>query len=95
MAQGIEERFQENYADILKLARARLSRERPAQAFTLQATVRQVFYLGATREVRLDLPGGERGVVETPNDGTALNYSAGDVVWLAASIDDCRVLAAR
>jgi len=75
--------------------RARLSRERPAQAFALQAAVRQVFYLGATREVRLDLPGGERGVVETPNDGTAPNYAAGDVVWLSASIDDCRVLAAR
>jgi hypothetical protein len=57
--------------------------------------VRQVFYLGATREIRLDLPGGERGVVETPNDGTAPNHAAGDVVWLSASIDDCRVLAAR
>ena len=75
--------------------RARLARERPAQALALQATVRQVFYLGATREVRLDLAGGERGVVETPNDGTAPNYAAGDVVWLTASIGDCRILAAR
>jgi spermidine/putrescine transport system ATP-binding protein len=75
--------------------RARLVRERPAQALALQATVRQVFYLGATREVRLDLAGGERGVVETPNDGTAPNYAAGDVVWLTASIGDCRILAAR
>jgi spermidine/putrescine transport system ATP-binding protein len=74
--------------------RARLSHERPPHGLALQGTVRQVFYLGATREVRLDLTGGERGVVETPNDGTAPSFEPGDAVWLAASIEDCRVLLA-
>ena len=35
-----------------------------------QARVRQVLYLGATREFHVELDGGERGFVETPNDGS-------------------------
>jgi spermidine/putrescine ABC transporter ATP-binding subunit len=79
----------------LRPERARLARERPADRLALQGTVRQVFYLGATREFRLDLDGGERGVVEMPNDGTAPQFEPGANVWLTAAFDDCRVLAAR
>ena len=75
--------------------RARLAREKPAHGLALEGTVRQVFYLGATREFRLELAGGERGVVETPNDGSAARFEPGDAAWLTASFDDCRVLPAR
>ena len=42
--------------------RARLAREKPADGLALRGTVRQVLYLGATREFHLDLDGGERGL---------------------------------
>ncbi len=61
----------------------------------MAGTVRQVFYLGATREFHVDLAGGERGQVETPNDGAAARFAPGDAVWLAASFANCRVLPAR
>jgi spermidine/putrescine transport system ATP-binding protein len=73
--------------------RARLTPDPPANGLALAGTVRQVFYLGATREFRIDLVGGERGVVETPNDGVGARFACGDAVWLTASFDDCRVLA--
>ena len=79
-------------------ARARtLAREKPgATGWRCTGTVRQVFYLGATREFRtVELDGGERGFVETPNDGQRAPFEPGDAVWLAASFDDCRVLPAR
>ena len=72
--------------------RVRLTSERTAQGLALAGTVRQVFYLGATREYRVDLKGGERGVVETPNDGSAARFASGDTVWLTASFDDCRLI---
>jgi putative spermidine/putrescine transport system ATP-binding protein len=49
--------------------RARLLREQPADGMALRGTLRQVLYLGATREFHVELDGGERGFVETPNDG--------------------------
>jgi len=75
--------------------RARLEHERPADGFALAASVRQTFYLGATREVHVDLGGGEKGVVEMRNDGTGASYAVGTRVWLAASLGNCRVLPAR
>ena len=72
--------------------RVRLTKERPAQGLALAGTVRQMFYLGATREYRIDLDGGERGVVETPNDGTIGRFACGDAVWLTASFEDCRLI---
>ena len=51
--------------------RARLLRDKPADGLALRGTLRQVLYLGATREFHVDLDGGERGIVEMPNDGTA------------------------
>ena len=75
--------------------RASLTREKPAQGLALAGAVRQVFYLGAMREFGLELAGGDRGVVEMPNDGAAPRFAAGDAVWLGASFDDCRVLPAR
>jgi hypothetical protein len=54
-----------------------------------------VLYLGSTREFHLDLDGGERGIVEMPNDGSAVPFDAGAVAWLAAAFDNCLVLPAR
>ena len=63
MAQGIEERFQANYADILKLARARLSRERaPISTVTL------------AHELYLNLR--ERADLDFPNPGAVLAYAS-------------------
>jgi putative spermidine/putrescine transport system ATP-binding protein len=75
--------------------RARLLRTQPAEDLALAGTVRQVLYLGASREVRLDLAGGERGVVEIANDGMHEAFDAGASVWLCASLANCRVLAAQ
>ncbi len=54
-----------------------------SDGLALRGTVRQVLYLGATREFHLDLDGGERGIVEMPNDGSAVPFDAGAAVWLA------------
>jgi len=75
--------------------RARLSAERPSEGVALAGTVRQVFYLGATREVHVDLAHGERGFVELRNDGTDEGVQAGSAVWLTTSAANCRVLPAR
>ena len=75
--------------------RARLTREKPDASLALRGTVRQVLYLGATREFHLDLDGGERGLVEMPNDGGAVPFEPGAAVWLATSFGNCRVLPAR
>ena len=74
--------------------RTRLLRDRPDTGLGLKGTLRQVLYLGATREFHVDLDGGERGLVETPNDGTAPSLEPGAVVWLAAPFENCRVLRA-
>jgi spermidine/putrescine transport system ATP-binding protein len=75
--------------------RSRLSRDKPEGGLALRGTVRQVLYLGSTREFHLDLDGGERGLVEMPNDGSAVPFDAGAPVWLAASFENCLVLPAR
>ncbi len=75
--------------------RAQLLRDRPAEGLALKGTVRQVLYLGATREFHLELDGGERGLVEMPNDGAAARFEPGNTAWLAAAFDHCRVLPAR
>jgi len=75
--------------------RSRLCRDKPDAGLALKGTVRQVLYLGSTREFHLDLEGGERGLVEMPNDGSAVTFDAGAGVWLAASFDHCLVLPAR
>jgi ABC-type Fe3+/spermidine/putrescine transport system ATPase subunit len=75
--------------------RARLVAERPADGFARRATVRQVLYLGATREFHLEFEGGERGLVETPNDGRAVPFEAGAQVWFTAPAEACLVLPTR
>ena len=75
--------------------RTRLLREKPADGLVLRGTLRQLLYLGATREFHVELEGGERGFVETPNDGAAPPFEPGAAVWLAAPFANCRVLPAR
>ena len=75
--------------------RSRLVRDKPADGLALRGTLRQVLYLGATREFHLELDGGERGMVETPNDGAPPPFEPGATVWLAAAFGNCRVLPAR
>jgi putative spermidine/putrescine transport system ATP-binding protein len=68
--------------------RARLSGHK-RDDFARPGTVRQVLYLGATLEYHLTLEGGERALVEAPNDGTAPPFAAGDAVWFTASRENC------
>jgi putative spermidine/putrescine transport system ATP-binding protein len=74
--------------------RSQLLLQRPQQGLALGGTLRQVLYLGATREFHIDLDGGERGVVEVQNDGTAPAIEPGAAVWLAAPFANCRILRA-
>jgi len=74
--------------------RTRLVRDKPADGLALRGTLRQVLYLGATREFHVALDAGQRGLVETPNDGAAPSFETGATVWLAASFANCRVLPA-
>jgi putative spermidine/putrescine transport system ATP-binding protein len=69
--------------------RARLTAEKPASGFARRGTVRHVLYLGATLEYHLDLEGGERGLVEAPNDGHAPKFQAGERAWFSALSEDC------
>jgi len=57
--------------------RARLSAEKTGD-FARRGKVGQVLYLGATLEYHLTLDGGERALVEAPNDGNAPRFAAGD-----------------
>jgi putative spermidine/putrescine transport system ATP-binding protein len=75
--------------------RARLTSERPADGFARPGKLRQVLYLGATREYHLTLDSGERALVEAPNDGDAPRFSAGDAVWFSASRESCFEMPAR
>jgi putative spermidine/putrescine transport system ATP-binding protein len=75
--------------------RTRLLCEEPAEGLALRGTLRQVLYLGARREFHVELGCGERGFVETPNDGAAPAFEPGAAVWLAAPFANCRVLPAR
>jgi spermidine/putrescine transport system ATP-binding protein len=72
--------------------RARLTAARIDNGVSLPGTVRQVFYLGATREVHVDLAHGEKGFVQLHNDGSDAVVVAGAPVWLSAGAADCRVL---
>jgi putative spermidine/putrescine transport system ATP-binding protein len=74
--------------------RARLSGHQ-RDDFARQGTVRQVLYLGATLEYHLTLEGGERALVEAPNDGSAPSYKAGDAVWFTASRESCFEMPAK
>ena len=69
--------------------RARLVKENPNQGFARRGTVKQVLYLGATLEYHLTLDGGERALVETPNDAHAPRFAAGDAVWFTAPRESC------
>jgi len=75
--------------------RTHLLRDKPADGLALRGTLRQVLYLGPTREFHVELEGGERGFVEAPNDGAAPPFEPGASVWLAAPFANCRVLPAR
>ena len=72
--------------------RARLTAACVEDGISLPGTVRQVFYLGATREVHVDLAHGGKGFVQLHNDGSDAGVAAGTPVWLSAAAADCRVL---
>jgi putative spermidine/putrescine transport system ATP-binding protein len=74
--------------------RARLSGHK-RDDFARPGKVRQVLYLGATLEYHLTLEGGERALVEAPNDGSAPRFAAGDAVWFTASRENCFEMPAR
>jgi putative spermidine/putrescine transport system ATP-binding protein len=69
--------------------RAKLAKEKPADGFARAGKLRQVLYLGATLEYHLTFEGGERGLVEAPNDGNAPRFAAGDAVWFTAPRESC------
>ena len=69
--------------------RAKLMQENPGGGFARRGTVKQVLYLGATLEYHLTLEGGERALVEAPNDAHAPRYAAGDAVWFTAPRESC------
>ena len=73
--------------------RARLTADFDDGGISLKGTVRQVFYLGATREVHVDLAHGKRGFVQIHNDGSGPGIEPGREVWLSSSAANCRVLA--
>ena len=75
--------------------RARLATTRPADGFARAGKVQQVLYLGAALEYHLLLEGGERALVELPNDGQAPRFRAGDAVWFTASRESCFEMPAR
>ena len=75
--------------------RARLTDRAPDGALSLPGRVRRILYLGAAREIHLELADGERGVVEVRNDGSSPGVAEGAEVWLSASLADCRVLPVR
>ena len=75
--------------------RATLLKEKPPEGFARPGKVRQVLYLGATREYHVTLDGGERALVEAPNDGNAPRFAAGDAVWFSASLESCYEMPAK
>ena len=74
--------------------RARIVAQPPQDGLALRGTLRQTLYLGAMRELHVDLESGERAIVETPNDGTSPIFATGDAVWFAAPAASCLVLPA-
>ncbi len=74
--------------------RAKLVKEKPLDGFARPGKLRQVLYLGATREYHVTLDGGERALVEAPNDGNAPRFAAGDAVWFSASLESCYAMPA-
>jgi spermidine/putrescine transport system ATP-binding protein len=74
--------------------RAELRQEKPSGGVALACTLRQVLYLGSTREFHVDLDGDQRGIVEMPNDGNAPRLETGARAWFYAPVESCRVLRA-
>jgi spermidine/putrescine ABC transporter ATP-binding subunit len=73
--------------------RAHVALEPPtSDCFAARGRVRQILYLGSTREVRLELEGGARAVVEAPNVGANVGPGPGDAVWFTAPLEACLVL---
>jgi putative spermidine/putrescine transport system ATP-binding protein len=58
----------------------------------LQGRVRQVLYLGATREIHVALDHGGSALAEASNDGAPLALAPGDAVWVTAPPEACQVL---
>jgi len=75
--------------------RARLGAEPTTDGFARRGRVRQVLYLGGALEYRLELEGGERAIVEVPNDGDAVRYAEGAAVWFSAARASCYEIPAR
>ena len=57
--------------------------------------MRQVLYLGATLEYRLELENGERATVEAPNDAALPRHATGSNVWFSAARESCYEIPAR
>ena len=75
--------------------RALMSAQATADGFARRGTVKQVLYLGGALEYRLALEGGERAIVEVPNDGATVHYGEGAVVWFSAARESCYEIPAR
>jgi putative spermidine/putrescine transport system ATP-binding protein len=75
--------------------RAKLMPEKLTDGFSARATVRHVLYLGATLEYHVEFEGGQRGLVEAPNDGNAPRFTAGEAAWFTAPAESCLEMPAR
>jgi ABC-type Fe3+/spermidine/putrescine transport system ATPase subunit len=79
---------------LVRPERVRVTAAPPAAGWlALQGRVRQVLYLGATREIHVDLEHGGRALAEAPNVGAPTAFAAGDAVWVTAPPEACQVLA--
>src|SRR5262249_36593319 len=80
---------------LVRPERMRVTTAPPSSGWlALQGRVRQVLYLGATREIHVALDDGGRALVEAPNDGMPLALASGDAVWVTAPPEACQVLPA-
>jgi hypothetical protein len=73
--------------------RVRVTATPPAAGWlALPGRLRQVLYLGAAREIHVDLDRGGRALAEAPNDGASVALATGDAVWVTAPPEACQVL---
>ena len=76
--------------------RAGIAREAPAEGLlAAHGRIVQVLYLGATREIRMQLEDGTRATVETANTGGAAPFAPGDMAWFYAPPEACLLLPER
>ena len=75
--------------------RAGIAREAPKGLLAAHGRIVQVLYLGATREIRMQLEDGTRATVETANMGGAAPFAPGDMAWFYAPPEACLLLPER